>query len=376
MLTARVAATLTIAALIAVAGVAIIGGAGGRTGPAASPSATANAAATAAPTPIPIPPLTETFVSPRNGYSIKVPAGWQTTPGTASWQHGKPILWGDPALDAIQGSDARFVGAAQLRGAGESTDQWLKAYCMSSGGDPSHCDDAPASWERIRIAGWDGYLDLAGVPAAGGTIVPGGRIFDAVTVVGTTAYAFTLDGNVDRAMFDAFADTITVAMADVVSLPPLNGRFVSPANGFSIATADGWTVDPATQAWVGVDNESPAMDGVNITGTDTSVTGASQRLGSQTYEQFLAAFHANTLKDVPSGCDGGEPSTWPSIQVGDQTGGLEMLCNAAEALVHVGDRVYLFDWGNETFDADRHMSLASWKALLRTVVFDPASSRP
>ena len=117
------------------------------------------------------------------------------------------------------------------------------------------------------------------------------------------------------------------------------------------------------------------MDAITFTGTDTSFTAASQPLGGQSYDQFLAAFHANTLKGVPAGCDGGEPSAWPAVQVGDQTGGLEMLCNAAEVLVHVGDRVYVFDWGNDTFDGMSHLNLASWKQLLKSIVFDPASAK-
>ncbi len=53
-----------------------------------------------------------------------------------------------------------------------------------------------------------------------------------------------------------------------------------------------------------------------------------------------------------------------------------MLCNAAEALVHVGDRAYVFTWGSSTFDTSQHLSLASWKDLLKTVTFDPASATP
>ena len=52
-----------------------------------------------------------------------------------------------------------------------------------------------------------------------------------------------------------------------------------------------------------------------------------------------------------------------------------MLCNAAEALVHVGDRVYVFDWGNDTFSSAQHMNLASWRELLKSVKFDAASAK-
>ena len=117
------------------------------------------------------------------------------------------------------------------------------------------------------------------------------------------------------------------------------------------------------------------MDGIDITGTDTSFSAASQALGDQSYDEFLEAFHAEYAQGRAEWVRRRRAVDVAAVQVGDQTGGLEQLCNAAEVLVHVGDRVYVFDWGNSTFDGTSHMNLASWKELLKTVHFDPASAK-
>jgi hypothetical protein len=63
------------------------------------------------------------------------------------------------------------------------------------------------------------------------------------------------------------------------------------------------------------------------------------------------------------------------IPVGSESGRLQTLCNASAALVQVGGRVYEFDWTNTSFDATSHVSLASWRELLDSVVFDPSGAR-
>ena len=328
------------------------------------------------------------FLSPRNGYSVMYPAGWTVRPATQSWQPGTAILWGDATLDAIQTSDARFVAAGQKLVAGQTAAQWLKAYCLGAAKDTGQCDSVPQSWEPITIAALQyapgtldpktdagAYIDLNGVPAAPGTITPGGKVFDAVVVNNGTGWAFTLDGDVDRQMFDAFLDKVNLLPATLISMPDLTGRFTSPTNGFSIGTASDWAPTTATQRWHGLGNPSDVMDGIDITGTDSSFGGASQPLGKQTFDQYLAAYHTDSIPHVPGGCDGGDPSTWPEVQIGDKIGRLQELCNAADAFVEAGGRVYIFEWGSATFDPAQHFSLEAWKELLKSVVLDPASAK-
>jgi len=372
---ARLAALVAVGVLVLAGGVAMLSGAG-RGGPTPSQApATAPAVVVPSATILStagLPVLDQTFVSPWHGYTVKYPSHWTVTPSTHAWLPGTRTLWGDPALDSIATGHIRFVGTSQRLG-GQTTTVWLKAYCQQ---DPAaDCTDPTKTWEPIKVNGYEGYVDANGLPAASNSVYPGGTFYDAVVPLADHVYVFTLDGDVDRAMFDEFLSTITFRAADAIDLPPLTGTFTSPTYGYSVGVADDWTTKPATNAWVGVDNGPPAVDEIAITGTDTGFSGASQALGTQTYDEFLAAFHANTVHGVPSGCDGGAPAEWPPIQIGDRTGGLEMLCNAAEALVHVGDRVYVFDWGNSTFDGSTHLTVTSWRQLLKSVRFDPTSAK-
>ena len=378
---ARVAVLIAVGVL-AIAGAVALGGIGGlsRTNPTTAPTAAPALVAPSGQT-AQIPPLTKTFTSPRLGYSVKYPDAWTTKPATVLWSTGNTIAWGDGAMDELKGTSARLSVASQsvpvgADGVTQMTDaDWMTAYCGAGTGlgvTKAQCDAQVASWPIIKIGGFNGRVDTDGDPAPVGTVGTAGRsrIYDAVVIVAGRAYAFTLDGDVDRSFFDSLLGTVQLDPGSSIDLPPLGKTFTSPSYGYSVEIAPTWTATPAQQRWTGVDNEPPTMDGIAITGTDTSFSGASQPLGNQTYDQFLAAFHANALKAVPTGCDGGAPSSWPAIRVGDQTGSLEMLCNAAEALVHVGSYVYVFDWGNDTFNTDQHLSLAAWKVLLTTVSFD------
>jgi hypothetical protein len=375
-LPARVAAFVAVGALI-LAGIAVVGSGGGLNGPRPSQTPAPSVAAAVVPTSSTraLPVLDTQFMSPRNGYNVWYPAGWTVQPATRPWYRGKEVRWGDPALDAIQTTDARFVAAGQKLAAGQTAGQWLKGYCLAGAAGAGQCDSVPQSWEPIKIGGTDGYIDLNGVAAWPGTIAPGGKIFDAVVVSGSTAWAFTLDGDVDRPMFDAFLNKVSLFPASLVSLPELTGTFTSPTNGFSVGIASDWRPTSATQRWHGLGNPSDAMDGFDITGTDSSFGVASQPLGTQTFDEYLAAYHTDSIPNVPGGCDGGDPSTWPEVRIGDKVGRLQMLCNAADAFVEAGGRVYILEWGNATFDASQHLSTEAWKELLTSVVLDPASAK-
>lgn len=367
-ISARIAAAAAIAALL-VGGALYVGQRDQSNvgNPSSAPTLSPSASATA------VPAMTTVFNSPRNGYSISHPDGWTATPATEPWALGKATLWGDPALDAIQSSNARLVVASQRLAIGQSSDAWMVAYCEQSGG--TNCAGVPGTWEPVQMGGQPGYVDTDGIPALGGTIVPGGTLYDAVTVVGGRGYAFTLDGRVDRPLFDALLARVTFDPASAIDLPVLSTTFSSPWYGYAIRTAAGWTSTPATAHWTGLDNVSPAIDEIAVTGTDTTIAIASQPLpAGGTLDEWLVPYHASTTAAVPAGCDGGDPSTWPSTPIGGETGRSYELCNAAEAVVEVGGRVYVFTWGNSTFDAARHLGLASWRELLRSVTFDPGSA--
>jgi hypothetical protein len=372
----RLAALVAVVALIAIGALAL---GVGRSAPAPSEApttapATAAAVVPSVPSTIGVPVLDRTFTSDRMGYSIKIPAGASVTPATQSWAASTEApVWGSPQADQIVSDDIRLIATQQKLPAGRTPEQWMASYCALE--RHTDCANAPASWEKIKVAGVTAYVDQDGIPAAEGTIAPGGRLYEALLTTPSRTWVFTMDGNLDRAVFDAFLKTIVLQPSIAVDTPPLTSTFTSPTNGFSISTVRDWTTDVASRPWTGVDNQSDMMDAITITGTDTSVLAASQPLGRQTFSDFLAAFHANTKANVPEGCDGGEPSAWPTVPVGDQQGHLEMLCNAAEVLADVGGRVYVFDWGNDTFTTDQHLPLQAWKEVLKTVRFTPETAR-
>jgi hypothetical protein len=373
---ARVAALIAVGAL-AIAGAIALGGIGGlsRTNQTTAPTA---APAVVAPSgqAVQIPALTNTFTSPRLGYSVKYPDGWALNPATVVWEPGKTIAWGDGAMDELTGSTARLSVASQNIPTGQAGSDWLIAYCGAGtviGVTTSDCATQVASWPAIKIGGFTGKVAIDGEQDLSGAIgkVGESRIYDAVVVIGARAYALTLDGDVDRPYFEALLATFKSDPSSAVDLAPLDRTFTSPTYGYSIKTNTSWTVTPAQEKWVGVGNDDPMNDTIAIAGTDTTFSGASQSLGKQSYEAFLSDFHDTVIAGVPAGCDGGAPSTWPPIQVGGETGALDMWCNAAVAVAHVNDRVYLFGWGNSTFNTDQHMSLVTWKALLRNMTLDP-----
>lgn len=330
--------------------------------PSATPSASASNSASAAVA------LTETFTSARHGFSVHYPLGWTVKDATKPWSFFGTNSWGSGINDELNSATQRFSGASQALAVGQTADQWMTAY--ANGGPTS-------SWQPVTVGGQAGKITYDGGPAAGGTISPGGVMYDAVVVSRGRAYNFNMDGKVDRPTFEGFLATVTFdpSSANDQKPPDLTGRFVSPWYGYAIATGAGWPTTPATKHWTGTDNSGPAVDQINVTGTDTTIAIASQKLpAGTTYDQWVAAYHGAVSKAVPSGCDGGDPSTWKTTPIGPQTGRYYVLCNAAEAIVQVGGRVYIFTWGNSTFGAGQHLPFESFRPMLATVTFDPTAA--
>lgn len=152
--------------------------------------------------------LTETFTSTLHGYSVRYPAGWSATAATAVWEVGASgNVWGSAALDDIHGSTVRFVAASQQLANGQTADAWLAAYASQGACEGSD----PSQWPSIPVGDRDGVMSADGCPALGGTIAPGGRLFDVVVFVGPRAYDFTVDGTTDHAFVEAILATVLFA---------------------------------------------------------------------------------------------------------------------------------------------------------------------
>jgi hypothetical protein len=215
-LTGRTVTALAAAIVILVGGVLLLRPAPGP-GPATSPSPSPTSSATPGPSSSSIssgaevpPVLTATFTSPRHGYTVQYPGDWTATAATAGWDAGVVNQWGSPALDELRGSTARFVGASQLLPIDVMSDQWLATYGVGA------CVGPPASWPSVPIGTATGLIDADGCIAPGAPYGKGGRLFDAVVVVGGRAYNFAMDGELSRADFVAFLATVTFEPASAV----------------------------------------------------------------------------------------------------------------------------------------------------------------
>ena len=168
------------------------------------------------------------------------------------------------------------------------------------------------------------------------------------------------------------------------SIPPTLGvggadltqTFHSPLFGYAMNYATGWNVTPGTVRWTGPDNSGSKSDRIQLTGTDTTIWGSSAALpAGQTFAKWAAAYHAYLAANMEAACDGGDPSTWQPIQIGSETGRRIDFCNASEAVIAVGSRIYDFGLGQDTFTSASHADPGTFEAMLKTVVFLPKAAK-
>jgi hypothetical protein len=369
--TTRLLAGAAAIAVIVLGGVLLLRP-GGNTGPAAPPPNSSPSPSPAATGPSPRPAqsplaLTETFTSARYAYSVKYPAGWAAAPATKTWLAGQPNTWASGINDEISGATVRFSGASQALAPGQSADQWITAY--ANGADTS-------SWSTLLMGGERARIDYDGGPAAGGTITPGGVMFDAIVVAGTRAYNFNMDGKLDRATFEAFLGTVTF---DPASSVPLTQDYTSSRHGFSIKVPATWKVTPATKPWpAGTEAAAPPdpMLDVFADSADPSLTFAvvSQPLAAGVTPTRWLADYERSAPSMPSSC-WPAPDRMEQVTVGGQSawihGGLPE-CGFTEAVVVAGGRIYEF---SAYVPAGRtQISRPLFVALLATVTLNPTAA--
>jgi hypothetical protein len=151
------------------------------------------------------PRLTETFVSTRNGFSVRYPAGWTTRPATISWAPDTFLPLASPAFDQLsRQGEARLSVASQALRTGEAEDERLAA------GGLAGCGGGPSTWPRIPIDGVSGYLTGAYCPSTPdkGKISERDIYFDAVVFAGGRVYQISFDGDVDKGYFEAVLATL------------------------------------------------------------------------------------------------------------------------------------------------------------------------
>jgi len=335
-------------------------GSGGPQGPSTAPSGAQ------------LPALTETFTSPRHGFSVHYPAGWTAKAATLAWEPGALNLWNTGVNDELSSAGvARFSGASQALAAGQTADAWLAAY--AGGADPT-------TWPAVDIGGQSGKVDYDGGPAASGTVAPGGVMYDAVVVVGGRAYNFNMDGLIDRPTFEAFLATVTFDPGSAAQpVPALTQAFTSARHGYTISLPATWTIEAANAPWPpgteGAAPPDPMLDtAADPSRPETSFVVLSQPLATGvTSDEWLATYESSA-PSMPAEC-------WPAPAQMEQAtidgqpawihGGLTT-CGFTEAVVFAGGRVYEFTGyfpaggipiGRDLFDA-----------LLGTVKLDPGAA--
>ena len=197
------------------------------------------------------PNLTTTFVSPRNGFSIKHPDGGGTvTPAKQLWGSASRSTtdsmswrpaWPPSSRARRQSSGPVRIGTMLAHGqAVDRIDEWVDdrtsrtTYVL-----PGGCGVPRSQQAEITIDGQSGRI--AECPnQIEATVVAGGRL-----------YLFTLshDRSDARAVFDAFVATIDLTPETAVDFPAMTTTFVSPTYGYSFKYHDRGGLAPATELW-------------------------------------------------------------------------------------------------------------------------------
>jgi hypothetical protein len=166
-----------------------------------------------------------------------------------------------------------------------------------------------------------------------------------------------------------------------IPVPVLAATFVSTRNGFSVQYPAGWTVTPATKSWVPdtiVPLGNPALDDLQGAGEARLLVASHRLAAGETEAQYLAAYAP--VYQGSSTCSSADPSTWPRLPVGAQSGYLvAAACPVAadgaiashdvefDAYAFAGGRVYLIKF-------DGNVDRAYLDAILATMQLDPSSA--
>ncbi|MBI2764083.1 MAG: hypothetical protein HYX54_10150 [Chloroflexi bacterium] len=221
-----------------------------------TPSSTADPTPSPSPSPSPahaidFPNLTTTFVSPRNGFSVKHPDRVALTPAEQLLGFSKQV---DDGFDVVEtGLAAVFKGASTTEFPdGDSTDQRVDEYLSGDNVLPGGCGVPRSQQAEITIDGQSGRISRC-PNRIEATVIAGGRL-----------YLFILlhDRSDARAVFDAFAATIDLTPETAIDYPGLTTTFVSPTNGFSFGYLDRGGLEPAKELWDPVTQPRPDSSGV------------------------------------------------------------------------------------------------------------------
>jgi hypothetical protein len=316
------------------------------------------------PTPSPaldFPDLTTTFVSPRNGFSIKHPDRVSITAATDLWQvvgdeGGSDVI--ETGLAAVfRGASMAFRDHAGFRSFDEGVDDILE-YA------PGGCRLPRSQQPEITIDGRPGRISES---------CPN-EIQATVNAEDLRLYVFTLshDRTDARAVFDTFAATIDLTPETAVDYPNMATRptFVSPTYGFSFKYVDRGGLTPAKGRWDPVNQQVDVNFDDRFDAVETGL--------SAYFEAASAEIPAGVSIDawvddyvMPGGCSGGR-TPQQEITIDGQSGRIsECRGDRIDATVVAGGRVYLF-----TLVSSRPDARAFFDAWVATIDLRPEDAAP
>jgi hypothetical protein len=300
------------------------------------------------------PSLTTTFVSPRNGFSVKHPDRVELTPAKQLWGFSEQV---DDGFDVVEtGLGAVFKGASTLWVEYLSDDGVLSEGATENAPiAPGGCGVPRSQQEEITIDGQPGRISEC-ANRIEATVVFGGRLY---------LFIMTHDRSDARAVFDAFAATIDLTPETAVDAANLTTTFVSPTYGFSFKYLDRGkgTLWPATEPWdpgnqPPIDEAeldafgAPHWDAFDVveTGLGAVFQAASTAIPDGVSIDEWA--DAAVAKYLPAGCYVPR-SQQAEITIDGQSGRMSGDCGRTVATVVTDGRLYLFiaPADREWFDA-------------------------
>ena len=196
---------------VALAAIAIVGASRRPAVPAPSPLVSS----------VHVPPLTETYTSSWNGFSIRYPAGWTVTPATTPWPRDVFLPGGHPALDTFAGPGvARLFVASQPLGPGQTESAWLAAYFHPyQGAEPCGSNDY-TTWPRLGVGSDSGYLDAADCAVPPDEWIASRDVrFHAFAFSGGRVYQFGMHGDIDLEDFKALLAAVRLEPSSARDTP-------------------------------------------------------------------------------------------------------------------------------------------------------------
>lgn len=300
--------------------------------------------------------LTATFVSPRNGFSIKHPDRGEgtVTPATQLWGFSERV---DDGFDVLNIGSAGVFKAASAADtyfpAADSLDERIDEYLSNDAIFPVGCRTPRSQQASIIIDGQPGRVAEC-------------DHIEATVVAGSRLYLFTLvDGRDDaRAVFDAYIATVKLTPKTAIDFPAMTTTFVSPTYGYSFKYHDRGGLEPATERWDpvggqgGNSQQSHQFDGVE-TGLAAYFSAASTVIPDGV---AIDAWYDERVS--LSGCS--VPRSQQAEIVIDGEPGRIAECQRIEASVVAGGRLYFFTLAHSRTDAR-----AWFEAWLATIDLRP-----